>query len=86
MNQLTARQRQIAILGGSGLTNVQIGSRLGISPKTVQHILQTVYHKTGISGRYELTIARLNGVLGEHTGTSDDDTKERGSSRGTRHS
>ncbi|HJP80091.1 MAG TPA: AAA family ATPase [Pseudonocardiaceae bacterium] len=61
---LTSQERRIAALAGDGRTNVDIGSMLSISPRTVEYHLHKVFAKLGISSRTELHL-----VLGE-TGES----------------
>jgi DNA-binding CsgD family transcriptional regulator len=51
---LTARECQIAALAAAGLTNRQIGSRLGLSVRTVESHLAHGYNKLGISQRHDL--------------------------------
>jgi DNA-binding CsgD family transcriptional regulator len=51
---LTAQERQIAKMAGRGLSNPEIGSRLFISPRTVEWHLRKVFTKLGISSRKEL--------------------------------
>lgn len=48
---LTVRERAVADLAASGLTNVAIGRRLAISPRTVDKHLQRVYVKLGVPNR-----------------------------------
>jgi DNA-binding NarL/FixJ family response regulator len=52
---LTEREREVLILIGEGLTNRQIGERLGISPKTVARHRDNITHKLDLSSRAELT-------------------------------
>ncbi|WP_431918412.1 LuxR C-terminal-related transcriptional regulator [Nonomuraea jabiensis] len=54
MPQLTARQRQIAQLAASGLSNQDIADRLVLSRRTVANTLVQVYERTGLSSRAEL--------------------------------
>jgi ATP/maltotriose-dependent transcriptional regulator MalT len=49
--RLTARQRQIAHLAVSGLSNREIAERLVLSTRTVANTLVHVYERTGVSGR-----------------------------------
>jgi DNA-binding NarL/FixJ family response regulator len=48
---LTAREIEVLQLLVQGLSNPQIGQRLVISTKTVEHHLAHVYNKLGISTR-----------------------------------
>jgi DNA-binding CsgD family transcriptional regulator len=51
---LTRQEAQIAQLASSGRTNLEIGSELFLSPRTVEWHLRKVYQKLGISSRREL--------------------------------
>jgi ATP/maltotriose-dependent transcriptional regulator MalT len=53
-DDLTAQESQIAQLAGAGFTNPEIGSRLFISPRTVEWHLRKVFPKLGISSRQQL--------------------------------
>ncbi|MFI7130689.1 LuxR C-terminal-related transcriptional regulator [Nonomuraea sp. NPDC050153] len=52
--RLTARQRQIAQLAASGLSNQDIADRLVLSRRTVANTLVQVYERTGLNSRAEL--------------------------------
>ena len=52
---LTRSEEQVARLAAAGLTNRQIGSRLFISPRTVQTHLSHVFAKLGVASRRELS-------------------------------
>ncbi|MDR0473204.1 MAG: response regulator transcription factor [Treponema sp.] len=51
---LTSREAEIFNLAKSGLSNKQIAAHLGISRRTVENMISSVYSKTGISSRMEL--------------------------------
>ncbi len=61
--RLTAHEAQIARLASDGLSNAEIGARLFISPRTVQHHLRKVFSQLGIDSRDQLP-----GVLAEEAG------------------
>ena len=48
---LTERQVEVLRLVSSGLSNRDIGDRLGISPRTAEHHVQDIYVKIGVSTR-----------------------------------
>jgi DNA-binding NarL/FixJ family response regulator len=54
LDHLTERQREIVHWAAMGLSNKQIGRRLGISPETVKSHLHQVFEREGISGRVAL--------------------------------
>jgi DNA-binding CsgD family transcriptional regulator len=63
---LSPQEREIAELAATGLTNKQIGARLGLSPRTVGGHLYRVYPKLGITSR-----AVLREALESARGTDD---------------
>ena len=54
VQELTPREREIALLAASGLTSRQIAERLVVSVRTVDNHLQHAYRKLGIARREEL--------------------------------
>ena len=54
LSHLTERQREIVHWAALGMSNKQIGRRLGISPETVKSHLHQVFEREGISGRVAL--------------------------------
>jgi DNA-binding NarL/FixJ family response regulator len=56
-DELTAQERQVAVLAGDGLSNTEIGTRLFLSPRTIEWHLRKVFPKLGISSRRELAEA-----------------------------
>ena len=61
LGELTPQEVQIARYARDGLSNPEIGSRLFLSPRTVEWHLGHVFAKLGIASRMELhgTSARL---------------------------
>ena len=53
-NQLSSREREVAILVGTGLSNKSIARRLGISPATVAVYIRRTYSKLAIGSRISL--------------------------------
>ena len=56
-DDLTAQERQIALLARDGMSNIDIGARLSLSQHTVAYHLRKVFSKLGISSRGELAAA-----------------------------
>ncbi|MCA1659634.1 MAG: helix-turn-helix transcriptional regulator [Verrucomicrobiaceae bacterium] len=56
---LTERQMDVLKLVSEGLTNAQIGERLGISAKTVDHHVSAVLGSLGAASRTEAAAAAI---------------------------
>ncbi|MET0770544.1 MAG: LuxR C-terminal-related transcriptional regulator, partial [Solirubrobacteraceae bacterium] len=56
-DELTPQEGEIARLARDGLSNPEIGSRLFLSPRTVEWHLRKVFTKLGIASRHELRAA-----------------------------
>ena len=54
VGQLTVQEAQVAELAREGLSNLEIGARLFISPRTVEYHLGHVFTKLGINSRMQL--------------------------------
>ncbi|MDO9380973.1 MAG: LuxR C-terminal-related transcriptional regulator [Nocardioidaceae bacterium] len=63
---LTEREREVLVLLEQGLTAVQIGRRLAITPATVRKHLEHLYAKLGVHDRLSAaTHARRQGLLAD---------------------
>lgn len=54
-DELSARELEVAQLVAEGLTNIEIGAKLHISPATVGRHLSNIYERLGIHSRAALT-------------------------------
>ena len=64
LGTLTARQRQVLTHVANGRTNAQIGSRLGLSPFTINRHLAEIFHALGARDRANaVALALLSGDL-----------------------
>ncbi|HEX9358061.1 MAG TPA: LuxR C-terminal-related transcriptional regulator [Streptosporangiaceae bacterium] len=68
MVELTPQEAQIARLARDGLSNPEIGTRLFLSPRTVQYHLSNVFTKLGISSRGQLYRVLGNAVAAVRPG------------------
>jgi DNA-binding NarL/FixJ family response regulator len=57
LDGLTPREREVAHLIGSGASNKEIASQLGVSVKTVKAHLTTVFRKLGCTDRLRLALS-----------------------------
>lgn len=58
---LSSREREVAILFASGMTNKQVARALGTSPFTIRNQIASIYEKLSISSKAELA-ARVCGT------------------------
>jgi DNA-binding NarL/FixJ family response regulator len=63
-HNLSPRESEVLTLAAGGLTNKEIAYRLGISDRTVQFHMNSIFNKTGTSSRTEaVALAVQNGWL-----------------------
>jgi DNA-binding CsgD family transcriptional regulator len=55
--RFTERQRQIVELLAAGLSNDELGERLGISPRTAKAHCDTLRQKLGVNRRRQIPVA-----------------------------
>ena len=64
---LSGREREVLELAGQGLTNAQIGARLGIARRTVVSLVETASAKLGAASRSQaVALAAAVGEGGPH--------------------
>jgi ATP/maltotriose-dependent transcriptional regulator MalT len=54
---ITKRQREVVELIASGLSNDEVGARLGISPRTAKAHCDVLRQKLGVSRRRQIPVA-----------------------------
>lgn len=55
--EITDRQRQVVELIAAGCSNVEVGQRLGISPRTAKAHADALRQKLGVARRRQIPIA-----------------------------
>lgn len=65
-SNLTQREDQIFRLLGDGLSNSEIGQRLGLSENTVKHYLTPLFYKLGARNRTEAALLARGKTPGQH--------------------
>ncbi|MHB8230748.1 MAG: response regulator transcription factor [Vulcanimicrobiaceae bacterium] len=58
--ELTRRELEIARMVAAGKSNAEIVAALGVSLRTVEQRLQSIYQKTEVSSRAELALLVLS--------------------------
>jgi two-component system nitrate/nitrite response regulator NarL len=72
--ELTSREREVLALVGGGLSNAEVGGRLGIAEKTVKHYMTAILGKLGVVSRVEAAlIAFKAGLVTDGLGGRDHD-------------
>jgi DNA-binding NarL/FixJ family response regulator len=56
LQELTAREREILSLIGTGLTNRAIGLQLSLSEKTIKHYVTNILQKLQVRSRVEAAL------------------------------
>jgi DNA-binding NarL/FixJ family response regulator len=68
---LTAREQEVAVLVGHGLTNRQIAERLVIALRTADNHVQHIFDKLGLSSRAQVAAwVAVRGLLALPPGTA----------------
>jgi len=69
---LSRREIQVLALIAGGLTTIEIGERLGISPKNVESRRQSIFSKFGVQNQsHAVAVAMRSGLLGQPSGRDD---------------
>ena len=72
------RELEVLTLAAQGLTNKEIAYRLGISERTVQFHMNTVFNKTTTESRTEaVAVALRNGWIGEEAGSKKQEARDK---------
>jgi two-component system, NarL family, nitrate/nitrite response regulator NarL len=62
--ELTRREREVLELVASGLSNAEIGGRLGLAEKTVKHYMTNILGKLQVASRVEAALLAYKSGLG----------------------
>ena len=64
IEELTDREREVLILVAAGLSNAEIGGRLGLAEKTVKHYMTSILGKLQVASRVEAAVLAYKAGLG----------------------
>ena len=64
IDELTSREREVLDLVGAGLSNAEIGGRLGLAEKTVKHYMTAILGKLEVGSRVEAALVAYKAGLG----------------------
>jgi DNA-binding NarL/FixJ family response regulator len=68
LDQLTGREREVLELVAEGLSNAEIGGRLGLAEKTVKHYMTAILGKLEVGSRVEAALLAYKSGIGSDDG------------------
>jgi DNA-binding NarL/FixJ family response regulator len=63
--ELSARERQVLELVASGMSNQEIGLKLGLAEKTIKHYMTNILTKLQVRSRVEAALLAARSGLGQ---------------------
>lgn len=73
IEDLTDREREVLELVAAGLSNAEIGGRLGLAEKTIKHYMTSILAKLGVASRVEAAVLAYKAGLGPVDGRAPGD-------------
>jgi DNA-binding NarL/FixJ family response regulator len=64
LEELTSREREVLELVAGGLSNAEIGGRLGLAEKTVKHYMTAILGKLQVGSRVEAALLAYKAGMG----------------------